>query len=196
MKSVLNKAELILQLQQQLIDIGEFCKQYDAGDRNIIATIAQKILLIFHNSDKSKSLINQLKLNQISMFCSSVDYDSKSLINFIGLLKLLHQSGSGWAYSAQLEDSVLVKVSLDNWWQNKKVIIDSDGVSFSRAKIIKAMAGLDLVSLNTDGWKLKTANGNLSIINPLPETVRQIAFEIIERFKSVDLNLESKLYYK
>lgn len=196
MKLVLNKSELVLQFQKQLTELEKLCKQYDAGDKNIIATIAQKILFIFNNADQSKSLLATLKLTHISILCSSVPYDSKSLVNFIGLLKLAHQSWSGWTYSAQLEDSVLVKVSLDNWWQNKKVIIDSDGVSFSRVKIIKALAGWNEITLNTSGWKLKDSNGNKIYINPLPETVRQIAYEIIERFKSVDLNLESKLHYK
>jgi hypothetical protein len=50
--------------------------------------------------------------------------------------------------------------------------------------------------LNTSGWTVKNAEGNKSTIDPIPETVRQIAFELLESFRGVDLNKESKLHYK
>ena len=37
------------------------------------------------------------------MYCSSEIYNSKSLTNFIGLLKLAHQAGEGWRYSSKLD---------------------------------------------------------------------------------------------
>ena len=88
MKALLNKSELILQLQQLISDIHSLCIQYDAGDNNVVNLIARKLLTIFHNSEKSKSLLGQLKLGKVSMLCSSATYNSKNLINFIGLLEL------------------------------------------------------------------------------------------------------------
>jgi len=87
-------------------------------------------------------------------------------------------------------------VSQENWWQNKKVIVDSDGVSFTRAKIIKSIADSGSINFNTSGWKLKNGTDNKSIINPAPEAVRQIAFEMLQSLKNVDIDKESKLYYK
>jgi len=196
MKTILNKPELVSLLQQQLREIEILCGEYDNGNETAIRLIAEKTGVIFHNTDHSKALLGQLKLSHLEMYCSSEIYNPKSLTNFISLLKLAHQTGKGWGYSAKLDHSELKRVSQENWWNNKKVIIDSDGVAFTRAKIIKSLANTEPLVLNTSGWTVKDAKGNKSAINPIPETVRQIAFELLESFSGVDLNKESKLYYK
>lgn len=195
MKAILNKPELVLQLKQRLEEIQELCAQYDLGNENVISLIAERILMIFHNSDQSKSLLSQLKLNHVPMCCGAEAYNSKSLTNFIGLLKLEHKAGKGWGYLAKLDSTNLSAVSQENWWHNKKIIIDSDGVPFTRAKIIKSVAD-HLIHINTSGWVLKDAAGYKSIINPIPETVKQIAFELLETFRKIDVNKESKLLFK
>jgi len=193
MKIILNKPELVSLLQQQLKDIEILCAEYDNGNKSVVSLIAEKMLMIFHNTDHSKALLGQLKLSNLEMYCSSEVYNPKSLTNFIGLLKLEHKAGKGWNYLSKLDHSELKKVSQENWWNNKKVIIDSDGIAFTRGKIIKSLAGADPF---TSGWTIKNAEGSKSTINPIPETVRQIAFELLESFRNVDLNKESKLYYK
>lgn len=140
MKTNLNKAELVSLLQQQLKDIEVFCSEYDSGTDAVISSIAEKIALIFHNSDHAKALLGQLKVNHYEMYCSAEIYNPKSLTNFIGLLKLTHQTGKGWGYAAKLDRSELKKVSQENWWNNKKVIIDSDGIAYTRGKLIKSAA--------------------------------------------------------
>jgi len=196
MKTILNKPELVSLLQQQLIEIEILCGEYDKGDDAVISSIAEKIVVIFHNSDQAKALVSQLKLGHLDMYCGSEIYNSKSLTNFIGLLKLEHRAGKGWGYTARLECSALKAVTQENWWNNKKVIVDSDGVAFTRAKIIKSLASSSSLLLNTSGWTVKDAEGNKSTIEPIPETVRQIAFELLESFRGVDLNKESKLHHK
>jgi len=196
MKAILKKPELVLALHQQLFAIKAGCNEYDLGNQEVIQSIAADLILLFHNSDQSKSLLSQLKLNHLQFFCSSETYDSKSLINFIGLLKLKHQPGKGWTYVAELDHSVLKKVSPDNWWNNKKVIIDSDGVAFTRSKIIQSAARGVLPELDTSGWKLKDKTGNKVNINPIPEAIRQIAFELLASFENIDVSKESRLHYK
>ncbi|SDG78513.1 hypothetical protein SAMN05421827_11140 [Pedobacter terrae] len=196
MKTTLNKPELISLLQQQLEEIQILCVEYDNGSGDVILSIAQKVALIFHNSDHSKSLVSQLKLGHLNLYCSSEIYNTKSLTNFIGLLKLEYKAGKGWDYFSKSDRSALKKVSQENWWNNKKVIIDSDGIAFTRAKIIKSLANSGPLLLNTSGWTVKDANGNKSTISPIAETVRQIAFELLESFREVDIDKESKLYYK
>ncbi len=193
MKTILNKPELVSLLQQQLKDIEILCAEYDNGNKSVVPLIAEKILVIFHNTDHSKALLGQLKLGHLEMYCSSEVYNPKSLTNFIGLLKLRHKAGKGWSYSARLEISEFKKVSQENWWNNKKVIIDSDGIAFTRGKIVKSLVNTEPLVLNTSGWTVKDAKGNKSTINPIPETMRQIAFELLESFKDIDVNKESKL---
>ncbi|WP_316827388.1 hypothetical protein [Pedobacter miscanthi] len=196
MKTILNKPELVLLLEQVLKQIEILCGEYDNGNEAVIQLIAEKIVPMFHNTDHSKALMSQLKLSHLDMYCSSEIYNAKSLTNFIGLLKLTHHAGKGWGYSSKLDRPELKKVSQENWWSNKKVIIDSDGIAFTRGKIVKSLASADHLVLNTSGWIIKDGEGNKSTINPMAETVRQIAFELLESFKDVDLDKESKLYYK
>jgi len=196
MRTVLNKSELISLLQHHLKDIDSLCDEYDNGNKAIIHDISVKIALIFNNSNQSKSLLSQLKLTHLDFLCSSEIYNSKTLTNFIGLLKLEHHANKGWTYLARLDRLALVKVSYENWWNNKKLIIDSDGNAFTRAKIIKSVANIDSMLINTSGWKITDTNGNKTTINPIPETIRQIAFELLESFMDIDLNKESKLHYK
>ncbi|MGQ7852711.1 hypothetical protein ACUN24_00525 [Pedobacter sp. WC2501] len=194
MKAILNKPELVSQLERELKGIEILCAEYDNGNESVIYQIAEQIVVIFHNSSQAKALVSQLKLSHLNMYCSSQMYDSKSLTNFIGLLKLTHRAEKGWSYLAKLDRSALTTVSQENWWNNKKVIIDSDGTPFTRAKIIKSLASSSPLALNTSGWTVKDAEGNKSTISPIAETVRQIAFELLESFRDVDVNKESKLY--
>ena len=192
----MGKSELVVELQNHLADVESLCQEYDLGNKLVVSQIANQILAIFHNTEQSKSLLTQLKLNYIQLNCSSETYQSKSVNNFIGLLKLEHTKGAGWNYLPKLEQSSLIKVSLENWWNNKKIIVDSNSTAFTRAKIIKALAGNDQIVIDTSGWKLTDAHGNKNTINPIPATVRQIAYEVIETFKNMDINKESKLHHK
>ncbi len=196
MKTLLNKPVLVSQLKQELKEIEILCAEYDNGDESVVSLIAAKILAIFHHTDHSKALLSQLKLTHFEMYCSSEVYNPKSLTNFIALLKLEHRAGRGWNYFSKSDLSELKKVSQENWWNNKKVIVDSDGIAFTRSKIIKSLANSSPLLLNTSGWTVKDANGNKSTINPIPETVRQIAFELLQSFKDVNVDKESKLHYK
>ncbi len=196
MKQTLIKPELVSKLQNELSEIKAYCSEYDLGNESSITMIANLILTVFHNSNQSKSLLSQLKLNHLPVFCSSETYDAKHLTNFIGLLKLKHLKGKGWRYVAELDEADLKKVSQENWWNSKKVIVDSDGIAYTRSKIIQSVANSATLNLNTSGWKLKDSVGNHLEISPIPEAVRQIAFELLTSFYNVDFNTESKLHYK
>ena len=196
MKTIFSKPELVLMLQQQLKDIELLCCEFDIGNESVVSSIAEKIGLIFLGSSESKSLITQLKLGDLQICCSSDQYEAKRPINFIGLLQLKHRQGKGWGYYAQLDPLVFTKVSLENWWKNKKVMVDSSGIAFSRSKITKGLVGLEDINLDTSGWKIKDADGNKFSINPLPEMIRQIAFELLQSFKDINLVEASRLHSK
>lgn len=191
----LQKPELIALLEAELLKLDKLCVQFDAGNLDLIQDIAQTINHLLHNTDDSKALVNQLKINHLPFYCSAEFYNPKSLINYLGLLKLERNPELGWNYYPKLNQKDLKPVSQENWWQNKKVIIDSLGISYTRNKIVKAMAqGIDDFKLDTSGWK---TIGKPDIkIKPMEHSVRQIAFEILESFKGLDINKESKLHYK
>jgi len=196
MKVKLQKPEIIILLKEELSELDKLCSVFDSGSEEVIGDMAKVISRIFQNTETSKSLLNQLKLSHVSIYCSAEFYNPKSLINYLGLLNLKRKAEFGWNYYPKLNLEDLKLVSSENWWQNKKVIIDSLGVSYSRAKIIKSISIDDgeLDQLDTSGWTIKDGKGIK--INPIAATVRQIAFELLTSFKTIDLEKESKLHYK
>jgi len=196
MKVKLQKPEIIILLKEELSELDKLCSVFDSGSEDVIGDMAKVISRIFQNTETSKSLLNQLKLSHVSIYCSAEFYNPKSLINYLGLLNLKRKAEFGWNYYPKLNLEDLKLVSFENWWQNKKVIIDSLGVSYSRAKIIKSISIDDgeLDQLDTSGWTIKDGKGIK--INPIAATVRQIAFELLTSFKTIDLEKESKLHYK
>lgn len=196
MKVKLQRPELIILLKEELSELDKFCCVFDSGNEEVITGIAKVISHIFHNTETSKSLLNQLKLNHVSIYCSAEFYNPKSLINYLGLLSLERKAEFGWNYFPKLNPQGLKFVSQGNWWQNKKVIIDSLGVPYTRAKIIKSISAADgeLDKIDTSGWNIKDGKGIK--INPIAATVRQLAFELLESFKEIDISKESKLHYR
>lgn len=196
MKVKLQKPELIILLKEELSELDKLCSVFDSGNEEVITDMAKVIDHIFQNKETSKSLLNQLKLSHILIYCSAEFYNPKSLINYVGLLSLERKAKQGWNYYPKLNPQELKFVSSENWWQNKKVIIDSLGIPYTRAKIIKSISFADgeLDKMDTSGWKIKDGKGIK--INPVFATIRQIAFEVIESFRNIDLNKESKLHYK
>jgi len=196
MKVKLQKPEIIILLKEELSELDKLCSVFDSGSEVVITSMAKVVSRIFQNTETSKSLLNQLKLSHVSIYCSAEFYNPKSLINYLGLLNLKRKAEFGWNYYPKLNLEDLKLVSFENWWQNKKVIIDSLGVSYSRAKIIKSISIDDgeLDQLDTSGWTINDGKGIK--INPIAATVRQIAFELLTSFKTIDLEKESKLHYK
>lgn len=196
MKVKLQKPELIILLKEELSELDKLCSAFDSGNEEVIADMAKVISHIFQNTETSKSLLNQLKLSHISIYCSAEFYNPKSLINYLGLLRLERKAELGWNYYPKLDVRELKFVSSENWWQNKKIIIDSLGIPYTRAKIIKSISfdDVELDKVDTSGWKIKDGKGIK--VNPINGTIRQIAFELIESFRNIDFNKESKLHYK
>ncbi|MFC4212916.1 hypothetical protein ACFOWA_17095 [Pedobacter lithocola] len=192
----LQKPELINILVEELLKLEKLSADFDSESQYMVTEIARIISHIFHNTETSKSLLSQLKLTHLPIYCSAELYNYKSLVNYLGLLKLEHNVQLGWNYYPKLNQEELRFVSQENWWLNKKVIIDSLEASYTRSKIIKSVANADgtLDRMDTSGWKI---NGKLDVkINPIPATVNQIAFELLASFKNINLSKESKLHYK
>ncbi|WP_443944399.1 hypothetical protein ACJVDH_15940 [Pedobacter sp. AW1-32] len=134
-----SKKELVLQLKKQLSAIEDICEMYDKGNKTYLAQdLAVKIRVIFHNTSNSKSLMHLLKLNHISMFCTCTSYDPKNQIKtHLGLANLTHQVGYGWDYGCDLKLARATKVSIENWWNSKKIIVDSEGNILLDLKLLK-----------------------------------------------------------
>lgn len=216
MKRHLSKNELIDQFKIQLDTITQLSNLYDKGNFNFAQEIAVKLRIIFHNTNNSKSLITQLKLDHLMFVDTAFTYSSRNLITHFGLIKMRIDRPNNKIYYIPLgidnEDSPKKKklVSLDNWWDGKKVIVDENKNAFTRKRIIQEVANTDggahvdsaleedyynLSRQNSLGWwiNLKTAEKQIPFNDPVPPSIRQIASEVIETFSTVNAEAESKL---
>ncbi|RZK47970.1 MAG: hypothetical protein EOO99_11825 [Pedobacter sp.] len=210
-KIKISKSDLANALTEQLDSLRKFCKYFDDGDLNVYKDIALKIRLIVHETNQSKSLLKQLKLQHITILSGYNKPDPQNLIpSHLGLVGLLFDNEPR-GYSPHLLDNDLVKTSFDNWWNSQKVIIDSNKNNFTRRKIILSVVNKDggahydgyldqvyynLTRLDTSGWIKTNSKNEITYLNPVPATIRQIAFELIKTLESIDIMNESKLYQK
>lgn len=211
MKTILSKPELVMSLKEQLSLIEAYCKLYDDGMQYIVKDIATKIRILFHNTDNSKGLIKQLKLDHVNLFCSAEKYDAKSLNTFLGLTSLQHRVGKGWSISTDFDMKRLSPTNQQNWWNSKLIIKDANDNRFTRRKIILFASNkdggahvdpeidneyYDLIKGFTSGFILTSSDGYQLPMNPIPATIRKIAFEVLESFRNLNFFNESKLYFK
>jgi len=208
-KVKISKDDLVKQLRETLERIDKFCKIYDEGDVSIAKDIAVKLRILFHNTNLSKSLLRQLKLEHIQFVDSAGKYDPKNLIAHHGLLSLSFK-GSDVKLTPLLKSSSLNLVPIKNWWDSKKVIVDRKKNIFTRKDVILEPANTDggahvdseinqnyydVSRANSLGWIYKNdATGEERPLNdPIPPCIRQIAYEVLETFKRIDIEKESKL---
>jgi hypothetical protein len=101
-------------------------------------------------------------------------------------------------------------VDFDNWWDNKVVICDKFKKTFTRRKLILELADTDGgahvdSSIKENYWKQTRENSinwfvhdktgrPIPIENPVPLCIRQIAHEVIQTFKSLNLYEASTLH--
>lgn len=212
MKQKLDKGELIQQLKNQLDKIKDFASLYDSGKPTYAQDIAVKLRILYHNTNSSKSLLRQLKLEHISFVDTGKKYSSNNLMSHWGLITVKSTIGHGhdgsWSYDAPLDKSSEIQtVNFQNWWDSKKIIVDGKKNIFTRKKIIQELADTDggahvdeglkedyhqLTKQNSLGWFQVDKWGKSEAMgNPVPPTVRQIAFETLETFKNLDIEKES-----
>jgi hypothetical protein len=209
MKKALDKNDLLAHLEDCLKKIVIFNQIYDSGEQTIARDIAVKLRIMFHNTENSKSLINQLKLNHIKFVDSADKYDPKNLLTHHGLLMLI-MGKNVRQLAPQLELSKIKYTSFDNWWNLDIVLSDQKKNTFTRKKIILELANtdggahvdpeinepyFDISRSNTIGWKIHESDSTKDrpINDPIPPSIRQISYETLLTFRKIDVTKESRL---
>lgn len=178
------------------------CTSYDSGYVDEAKRIATIIRILFHDTNRSKSLLKLLNIkNNLALFDSASEYDPKNLVSHDGLTALRIGNGTS-SYIPRLEDMSSLyakgKMFFPKWW-NKVVIVDQNKNSFTRRDLILAITNKDggahidpkldatyaqLTRQNSMGWIFTDGNVEQPIRPIELASVRQIAHEVIMTFKS------------
>ena len=150
------------------------------------------------------------KLEHVEFIDTASKYDPKNLFTSYGLIALVQTSQQAeYKPVAHLNRHKLV--GFENWWKNKTVICDKYRTKFTRSDIIRHVANTDggahvddsifkeyyeLTRNNSLGWNYGNENFKKSLGNPIPASIRQIAYEVIMTFNNKDLRTLTKLYFK
>ena len=141
-KIKISNSEILNKVQEQLFKIDTLCKIYDEGNISISEEIAVKLRVLFHNTDKSKSLLRMSKLEHVEFIDTASKFDPKNLLTSYGLIAIV-QTHEQAEYKPFVHLNGHKLVSFENWWKNKKVICDKHRNTFTRSDIVRHVANTD-----------------------------------------------------
>lgn len=207
----ISNQEIIEKLKTTISKIELLCNIYDKGEIDIYLELAVKLRVLFHSTNSCKSLIRLAKLEHISCIDTAHKYNPNNLVAQMGLLALFMGNKDG-GYMAVKHLNEHKNVDYENWWNGKKVLSDKFQKTFTRKDIICNVADTDggahvdpsipfdyneISRNNSLNWcKFSPENGTQSMGNPIPECIRQIAYEVIMTFQNLNIEESTKLHLK
>lgn len=196
--------ELKSHLKEQIQFLIRSCESYDKGFESEAKRLAVVIRVLLHDTSRSKSLLNLLKMKNILFYDSTVDLPPNVLFAQTGLVRMqIGSSSNELKYIPPLDNDpperVNKKVPFTNWW-NKTVFFDINRNKFSRNDLILAIANKDggahvdpdlneayanLSKFGSLGQFFLIKNGVKEYFNEGPElpSIRQITHEVLKSLK-------------
>ncbi len=133
------------QLRKQIRFISKSAKEYDSGDADEAANIANHISMVVHDSGMSKSILTQLGKKDISFYDSAFPRDPRDVGSYQGLVVMEMSSNPKWGWVPLVfggDGPSESWKSFDEWW-NATVLDDRDGIEFTRRDIVLAVRDRD-----------------------------------------------------
>lgn len=188
-KYKLSKQELQDHWDDQIRFIQKSIKEFDRGDEKEAQRLATHLRVLFHETQKSRSIFGQLK-PQIIFYSSGDLYTPSNLFTSWTLLDLM-VSPEGIKYNAKSNNqSRCFFLMFNDWWN--EIIFDDKKNKFTRRDIVTYVANQDggahvdpeldesyatLTKMNSLGWT--DYNGNKPLNNPAYQAIRTIANEVL-----------------
>ncbi len=194
------KADIINELNEQLILLIHACHSFDNGLQPIGKHIALSLRKLLHHHGQSKALLEQLGLRSKRFLDTAGDLNPNNLLTDNPLCVMRMGGGKDqYLPSCVVGGSPIPNrwLPFAKWWNNN-VIKDNKGRFFNRRQLILHVADtdggahvdpeldeqyMDLSRNNSLGWVI----GDGSIEKPFPPPtmacIRQIAHEVLETLK-------------
>jgi hypothetical protein len=194
MKVAQTRLDLEKQMSDQIGFLEKSAELFDDGDYTEAKRLAASLRVLLHESKNSKSLLGQLGLLGLDFIDTAGDLNPRNMLTEYPLL--LMQLGGGGDFAPTLGHIPIPPTPLKFpvWW-DKPVFRDNQRKTFSRKHIVLSVAnqdggahvdpGLDepyhrLSRENSLAWTMGTAEGRRPAQNPVPASIRQIAYEVLQ----------------
>lgn len=169
----------------------------DKGYEGEAGRLAAAIRVLVHDTSSSHSLLGQLGQKNIPFYDTSLPYNPKSIMPYVGLtaMDVTKQLATHVALLDNLPpESPLRWVDFDEWW-NRVIFIDKNASETSRKDLILALANKDggahvapvldekyanLSRRNSLAWRFVNPRGDVPLGGPEKAAVRQIAHEVLK----------------
>ncbi len=194
------KADIINELNEQLVLLIHACHSFDSGLQPISKHIALSLRKLLHHQGQSKALLEQLGLRTKRHLDTAGDLNPNNLLTDCNLC-VMRMGGGKDQYlptcavgGSPLPDRWL---PFDKWWNNN-IIKDNKGRFFNRRELILHVADtdggahvdpeldeqyMDLSRNNSLGWIIGDGNIEKPFPPPTMACIRQIAHELLETLK-------------
>ena len=187
--------ELAEQWNDQIGFIERSCESYDAGIHSEAKRIATSLRVLFHHTNNSNSLFNQLGYTDNFLFWSSAClYTPSNLLSSWSLLSI-QSNGTEILYVPVLKEIVsrTFFLELNDWWN--EIIFDDKQFFLSRKDVVLAVSNKDggahvdpefdesyasITKRNSLGHFIQTNGYSVPPNNnPIYASIRQIACEVL-----------------
>jgi hypothetical protein len=190
-KRPIEEAELKAHLREQIDLLKTSAAAYDDGMTGEAKRLALTIRVLLHETKGSKSLLKQLKMDDLKFMSTATPYNKNHLGTHMGLLSI-QLDGSGMKYVPHLGVHPHSReMTFGEWWNE---IADKVRNLLSRKEPILMAANEDggghidpaldqvydrLVRENSLSWFVGTINTAEPMGDPTKATIRQIAYEVL-----------------
>ncbi len=180
-------------IQALELSIDALARGYEGEAKRLAASIR----VLVHDTNFSESLLGQLGQKAIPFYDTSVPYNPKSFMPYMGLTAMA-LTKEGATHVALLDmlppESPPRWVDFDEWW-DKVIFIDKNASRTSRKDLILAVANQDggvhvdrvldekyanLSRRNSLAWRFSNPRRDVPLDGPEKAAVRQIAHEVLK----------------
>ncbi len=196
---MLQRQRFIESLAKQIGLLQLYAQEFDNGNDDLALPMALSIRVLVHDAGRSTSILEHLGVkHQIKYTDTAEPIIPGNLLTSFGLVIAQMTVGQGGAYVPPLEMSrpsgSRPAAGFARWWKTP-VTIDTLRNEFSRKDMILAAANKlggahvdsvvpdDIAHFTTPdslGWRAVGPEGETQFNSPLPPSIRQIAYEVLD----------------
>lgn len=213
-----SKEDLETQIKEQISFLITSCRLYDEGQHSEAKRLATILRILFHETNKSRSLLGQLHLRDIYWIDTADPVDPDNLVSHLGLFSI-HFDGPSkripWLVPKGIPKetpiSKLIKSCFNDWWLGKVVVAvkSNEKKFFSRKKLILNVTNTDggahvdseldksyydLSKNNILGFTIIMDGKKFPLLSPELPCLRQIAHEVLLTLKEKMPEYFSEIY--